>query len=530
MDPIWLLVALAGGFVARQLHLPPLVGFLVAGFVLHALGEQGGEMLQAISDFGVSLLLFTIGLKLRPVDLVATEVWATALVHMLLFGLVCAGLVVLAGFSGLSQFAGLDPAAAALVGFALSFSSTVFAVKILEDRGELKTRHGQVAIGILIIQDLVAVGFIMATHQSLPSPWALALFGLLLLRPLLRQLLQQSGHGELLVLFGIVLAIGGGALFELTGLKSGLGALVFGMLLSTYPRSAELSGALMSHKDLFLIGFFLSIGISGLPDLATILTITVLVIVLLPVKMALFIWLMTRFRLRLRAAFLAMLSLASFSEFGLIVVAEASGAGWLGAEWLVNIAIALSISFIVAALLNAKVHALFPRIESRLESLESPDFLPGDEVAGCGDARILVVGLGRVGRGAYHAMRETHGDVVLGVDADRQRIDRLTNLGYRVITGDAEALDFWKRMMAGRVEMILLALPKNQDALVAVSLLRKLDYQGMIGAVAKHEDERAELEAAGIQAAFNYYAEVGKGFANHVNQMAERTGPGGQPV
>ena len=519
MDPLWLLIALTCGFVAQQFRLPPLVGFLAAGFVLHALGEQGGEFLDTVADLGITLLLFTIGLKLRLRDLMSLEVWGTATAHMLLITVSVGSLSLLLGFFGLALFLGISPVAAATIGFALSFSSTVFAVKILEERGELKARHGQVAIGVLIIQDLIAVVFLMAANQSLPSLWALGLLLLPLFRPVLNMAIERSGYGEVLVLFGLAVAVVGGELFDAVGMKEGLGALVFGVLLSSHPKSVELSRSLMSFKDLFLLGFFLSIGLNGLPELPALLAIVGLVAVLLPCKMLLFVWLMTRFRLRIRSAFLAMLGLASFSEFGLIVAAEGARVGWLDNEWLVNIAIALALSFVIASLLNARAHDLYTRVAGGISRFESPICLPGDEVSGCGTARVLIVGMGRVGRGAFDAMRELHGDDVLGIDADRVKTARLVRQGFNVVTGDAEEFEFWRRMTAANVELVMLALPKHEDSLLAAKLLNKVGYRGVIGAVAKHEDERVALEAAGIHATFNYYSEVGKGFAAHVTQI-----------
>jgi len=84
MDPIWITIAFVLGFGARQLGLPPLVGFLVAGFVLKAMGAQGGELLEGVAEVGVTLLLFSIGLKLRIPTLLKPEVWAVASVHMLI--------------------------------------------------------------------------------------------------------------------------------------------------------------------------------------------------------------------------------------------------------------------------------------------------------------------------------------------------------------------------------------------------------------------------------------------------------------
>jgi len=120
MDPLWIFIAFLFGFAVKQVGLPPLIGFLAAGFVLNIFGVEGGETLDRIADFGVLLLLFSIGLKLNIKSLLRPVV---------VFG---AGFFALS-LTGLSLFAGLSLSTSFLIAFALSFSSTVFAVKILEE-------------------------------------------------------------------------------------------------------------------------------------------------------------------------------------------------------------------------------------------------------------------------------------------------------------------------------------------------------------------------------------------------------------
>ena len=136
---------------------------------------------------------------------------------------------------GLGMISDLSLQSALLIGFALSFSSTVFAVKVFEARGEMGAVHGRIAIGLLIVQDIFAVVFIAASSAKIPSVWALLLFGLIPLRPLLLRILEQVGHGELLVLMGWILPLGGAVLFESVGVKADLGALVLGVVLLTRP-------------------------------------------------------------------------------------------------------------------------------------------------------------------------------------------------------------------------------------------------------------------------------------------------------
>ena len=312
MDPLWISVAFLFGFAVRQVGLPPLVGFLMAGFALNAMGIEAGPMLENIADMGVTLLLFSIGLKLRIKSLLKPEVWAGASIHMmitvLLFGAAMFGL----GIVGMSLFSPLNFKLALLVAFALSFSSTVFAVKVLEERAEMASFHGRVAIGILIMQDLLAVIFLTASTGKLPSLWAiLAVPGLFLIRPILMRLMDRSGHGELMILCGFLMALVFGAgLFELVGLKADLGALFIGIMLAPHAKASEMAKHLLGFKDFFLIGFFLSIGLSGVPTLET-FGVALLLVAVMPFKIALFFVLLTRFRLGARTAVLASLSVAN---------------------------------------------------------------------------------------------------------------------------------------------------------------------------------------------------------------------------
>jgi glutathione-regulated potassium-efflux system ancillary protein KefC len=529
MDPIWLLVAVSFGLLARQFRLPPLVGFLAAGFALNAMDVAGGAVLDYAADLGVLLLLFTIGLKLDLRSLLVPAIFGGGAIHMALTVIVGGGLFAVIGLGGLGLFDLMDWREIAIIAFALSFSSTVFGVKILEERGEIRARHAMVTIGILIIQDLLAVVFLIFASDGLPSIWALGLLALPLLRPALTRMLVVAGHGEVLVLFGLAAAMLGAELFDLISMKRGVGALVFGVMLSRHEKSAELAKALMGFKDFFLVGFFLSIGLIGFPSLAGLAIIALLIGILLPLKMLLFFLLLTRFRLRARTAFLTMLSLASFSEFGLIVVFEAVEVGWISEAWLVKIAIAVAVSFVLASLINLRAHEWYAKFENFLCRFQTDRRLPDDEPADIGVSEILIVGMGRVGRGAYRAMRDIYGDKVCGADSDNKKIHNLQNKGFNVISGDAEDVDFWRSVTrSGNLKLIMLAVAKHSDIMVAVRLLKSLDYNGQLGAIAKFEEDRVELEKAGVHAAFNYYTEVGTGFADHM-QRELRIGQSGLP-
>ncbi|MFQ5754770.1 MAG: cation:proton antiporter [Acidiferrobacterales bacterium] len=516
MEPIWLAIAFVLGLGARQLGLPSLVGFLLAGFVLSAVGVESGEFIREIADAGVTLLLFTIGLKLRVQTLLRPHVWAVATAHMAATVALFAGLLFALAAAGIALTGKLDLTLALLIGFALSFSSTVFAVKLLEEKGEMASLHGRIAIGILIMQDLIAVIFLAVSAGKLPSPWALALLALIPLRGVLTGIMARSGHGELLILYGLLLALGGAAVFESVGIKGDLGALILGVLLAGHPKASQLAKTLLGFKDLFLIGFFLNIGLSGALSLHA-LGIAALLVLLLPLKVLLYFFLLARSNVRARTSLLASLSLANYSEFGLIVGAIAVANGWFTSDWLVIIALALSISFILASPLNTAAHAIYAHYADRLRRFETPTRLPEEQPFDTGDAEIVICGMGRVGSGAYDCVRRLYGDIVTGVDTDPDVVREQAQAGRNVIQGDATDPDLWERgQPGGKIRLVMLAIPNHSENLYIAKTLARSSYRGQLTATAKHADQVRELEQEGVHAAFDIYAEAGAGFAEDV--------------
>ena len=511
MDYIWIAIAFSFGFIIKQFGLPPLIGYLAAGFALNAMGLQANDTIDALSNIGILLLLFTVGLKIHFKSLLRPAVWAGASGHMLAIVLLTTINSLVLAYLGLQYFDGLDWRAAALIAFAVSFSSTVCAVKMLEERGELRSNHGQVAIGILIIQDIAAVLFVVLTSDTTPSLWALGLLALPLAKPILNRLIDRCGHGEMLTLAGFFLAFGAGELFALTGLKAYLGALVFGMLLSNHAKASELADTLLGFKDIFLIGFFLSIGFTALPTV-DMLFAALIMAVALPIKAAMFFVWLTRLQLRSRSAFLAALSLANYSEFGLIVASFSVAGGLLAKEWLVIMALAVSISFVFSSVLNSRAHRLYCCYSQFIKRFERSG-LGHPEAHLTADKTVIVIGMGRVGVGAYEALLSDPEQSVCGIELDKARAEQHKIDGRVVIAADAADPDFWADADLGKVELVMLAMPSYQDILATVNQLHEAGYRGKTAGIAKYPDQQEALLAAGVDEVFNLYAEAGAGFA-----------------
>lgn len=507
---IWLSFAFALGLGVRLIGMPPLVGYLAAGFILSAMGHESNVILKEVSHAGVLLLLFSVGLKLRLKSLVRIEVLAGSLLHML----ITVGLLYLILVYGLK----MDPQISLMIGIILSFSSTVVAAKVLESKRELRAFHGRVAIGILIMQDLVAVAVLSIGNGVAPSPWAVALLGLILMRPLFHRLLDISGHGELVILFGLLAALAiGGHGFEYFGLSSELGALLLGIMLSSHKRAVELSDSIWGLKEILLVGFFLQIGLFGHPTLEM-LQQAFLINFLVPLKALLFFFILVMLRLRARTAFLSSLTLATYSEFGLIVASIGVSNGLLSSEWMVMLAVAVALSFAVSAPLNRYAHEIYSLFEKFLYRFESVKRHPDDEPITIGNSHIMIMGMGRVGTGAYDLMVKQH-ERVIGLDSDPIKVEQHRQKGRRVLYADAEDSGLWSNIQLGGVHTVMLAMPEINAKVLACKQLRKIGFEGTITSTVVFDDEIQQLKDAGANTVYNYYDGVGTSFA--LNTLAQ---------
>ena len=525
MDPLWIIFAFGFGFTVKQIGLPPLVGFLIAGFALNLFGVQSTENLVHIADFGVLLLLFTIGLKLKIKNLLHPEIWAGSSIHMLVSTLFFGLLILVLSYLGFSKFANLDASTSFLIAFALSFSSTIFAVKILEETGSMKTAQGRIAIGILVMQDIFAVVFLTISSGKTHSVWAFALLLLLLVPKLIENrkfsfILNKTGHGELLILLGVLLPMAGAALFESVGLKPDLGALVLGMLFAGHERAEELAKTMMGFKDLFLVGFFLTIGLSGTPSLEA-FSIAILLALFIPIKVGLFFAIFTRFKLRARTSALTSFSLANYSEFGLIVGAAGVAKGWITTEWLVIFAVSLSITMIMASPLNMKAQPIYAKFQKYLLRFETETRLSEDEPIVFAQEEVIVFGMGRTGSEVYRVMAEKYGKNVLGIDISLEVIEKQQAIGNNVLQGDVTDLNFWQRInMSVNLPLVILVTPSHATHMSVIKQLNLIHCNIKVAAISRYDDEMKELNDAGVDVVFNLYEEAGFGFADHTyNQI-----------
>ena len=521
---IYLLAVVVLGFAATLLRLPPLVGFLAAGFVLGASDLPNLDFVQTLGDLGVAVLLFTIGLKLDPRVLARREVAGTAAIALVLLTTLSAALVVPLLLVGLWVDT-VTPAGAVALCFALSFSSTVVVVKLLEDRDDAASLYGRIAIGVLVAQDIAAVAYMTFSSEEPPSPWALSLVALWPASGLFGKVLNRIDHREMRTLFGMSMALlPGYLLFDILGLDGDLGALIMGALLASHPAAKELSSALFTIKELLLVGFFLAIGMDGVPG-AGAFVLAAALLLLLPVRALVYAVVVRLMRMRRRTSVMTGLAMTAYSEFALIVVSVAVRQKLLGGGWTAAVSLALALSFIVSSIVNRRPAGLVRRMTGRIPHRPSSTLHPEERPLNLLGVRTVVFGIGRVGRATYNRLYADGETGVLGIDNDASKVETLAKQGYNILEADATDQEFWDRLDAVHATKAVLAMSEPGANVRVLEWLNRSSFEGRVIAVAAFDDEAETMRRAGVDAVINMYDGLGDALAQAVEALPAGTAP-----
>ncbi len=509
MEILFIAIAFIIGFLFYKIGLPPLLGFLAGGFVLSVYGYQSTHALEEIAHSGVIFLLFTLGLKIRLKNFLQPEVAVSGLLQIAVSVLLLMGLFTVIGIN-----AGFTTSQTILLGILLGVASTVIAAKGLEEKGELDSYHGRLAIGILVMEDIILIGILAFTGLKAPSPWALALLLLPLLKPVLVRVLRLIKNDELLLLYGVLMAFGGAALFEFVGLGGELGAFCFGVLHAGEEKAGDVSKKLWSLREAFLTVFFLKIGLTGLPSWADLWYALALVIIL-PFRVAVFFGILSIFRLRARTSFLTATSLASFSEFAIITGAVAVTVGILPPSMLITLTTIVAVSFLFGAPVNAKANQLFNKLEPILTRFESKRSRSDAEPVNIGIANYLIVGMGRAGTSSYDYFQE-RGLKVVGFDTDPNVLSSHRAKKRRVLYGDANSKLLWQNLDISKLQGVVVTTPEEEAKMSVVEALRARGFQGHISVMVDSESQATQLKNIGVNTICSPLVQAGVELAEKV--------------
>ena len=497
---LWLAVAFLTGYICKSISVPVIVGYIFAGFFLKSVGlNTGSEILSIPAEIGVELLLFSIGLKIRPRFLLNKSLFVVFLIHS----------IVILGIYLLLMDLNLPLEAKVSVCLALTLSSTIIASKALEGRNEATTFHGRLSLVFLIFQDLL----LMLIYSS-NSTFSLSLFALLILVPavpLTRWFINKIQDNNELELLAVILMIMllGAALFKYAGLTGEIGALIIGVLFSSYARAEELSAKIWSLREILLLTFFLALGMNleiNLPILLSALSI----LAFLTVKAVILFGLLLAFRLRAYTAFLIAVSLSTYSEFAVIIITDLYDFGIVGQTEFSSIILSVCLSFVLGAILNKNAHELYEHFEKYLLIFESEKHHPDEQPHTCGGADVMVLGMGRIGFPIFESLRENNIKVV-GFDADTERVKSHLRSGIRVTFADAEDPGFWSALRFGRLKTIILALPEFTAQTFCVQQARKYGFKGKIIVPTRSQGDPELLKSLGADEIYDAYQAAGIG-------------------
>jgi Kef-type K+ transport system membrane component KefB/Trk K+ transport system NAD-binding subunit len=518
----WLLLgAAAVGLLGAALRQPVIVSFIAVGIAVAAFFRSSPEtasQVRFLGELGVALLLFLVGLKLdwRLVKTLGPVALATGLGQVIF----TAGV----GFPiGLAL--GLDWLTSLYVAVALTFSSTIIVVKLLSDKRELETLHGRIALGFLIVQDIVVViamvvlstigigaaqveggtAKLLSAGASLLGVVAiLTLFVRYLADPLMARLARTP---ELLVIAAIGWAATAAAIGDMVGLGKELGGLAAGVSIGSTPYRDLVSARLTALRDFLLLFFFLSIGatldLSTLgQDVTRAVVFSLFVLIGNPLIVLL---IMAWMGYRARTGFLAGLTVAQISEFSLVFIAMGLTLGHVNQSAVGLVTLVGLVTIALSVYMITYSQQLYAWCRPLLQPF---DFGTWRETAaendeGSSTVDVIIFGLGRFGSQLLRRLEDA-GYSVLGVDLDPEAIKRFSREGYQVRYGDVTEQDFWAELPLAHARWVILSVPYGTILLTEtdprsglLTAIRTHRFGGRVAIAARTDQEARRLQEGG---------------------------------
>ncbi|HXA38292.1 MAG TPA: monovalent cation:proton antiporter-2 (CPA2) family protein [Phenylobacterium sp.] len=489
------MVYLAAGVVsvpiAKRLGLGSVLGYLIAGvlvgpFALDLVGPEG-DILN-FAEFGVVILLFLIGLEVRPALL-----WR---MRTAIFGVGTAQLLATAALVGAGSLAfGLDWRLGLATGLILALSSTAIVLQSLEEKGTRQGPVGEASFGVLLFQDLAVIPLFALLPLLAPAGgpaagpahdtnlvgalpmWArvaaqlaavaaVAVGGRYLTRPIFR-FIAAARLREIFTASALLAVVAVAALMELVGLSPALGAFLAGVVLAESEFRRELETDIEPFRGLLLGLFFITVG-AGL-DLGLVLkhplTIAAAVGGLIVLKTVAMYICGRLFRTPSSVALTTAVGLAQGGEFAFVLLGFAVGVHVMDAQLARLLTAVVAVSMAATPLVTAAYEKL---VLTRLEERPEPENLPFDE----GDPDVIVAGFGRFGQIATRLLLANNFKVVL-LESSIEQIEILRRFGWRVHYGDASRIDLLRSAGADKARLLLVAIDDRDKAVEMVAAARQ---------------------------------------------------------
>lgn len=497
--------------LARRAGLGAVLGYLAAGvligpWVLGLIDDV--DAILHFSELGVVLLLFIIGLELKPSRLwvLRRVVFLTGSLQILITSLLLWPLA--AWWSG-------SWGTGALVAVVLSLSSTAMGLQIMAEKRQLGMPHGRQAFGILLMQDIAVIpllalipllsvdplveaettaSLLLGALQATTVIAGLILAGRYLLRPMLRAV-AATAVPEVFVAMALLVVLGTAVLVDQAGMSMALGAFLAGVLLADSEYRHEIEAAIDPFKGLLLGLFFIAVGMAidfgGVMEAPG--TVLAVVAVLMGVKFVALLIIGWIARLDRASTVSLALALPQAGEFGFILFSVALAEGVMPAGQVDRLIVAVTISMAITPLLYVVNERLIqPRLGGKRQERE-PDRIPDDH----GAPRVIIAGFGRVGQIVARNLSML-GIHFTALDNNPEHVEFVRKFGHRIFYGDANRLDVLRAAGAAEARLFILTISDPERSITTAQMVRR-HFPGLkILARARNRDHAMALMALGV--------------------------------
>jgi Kef-type K+ transport system membrane component KefB len=555
-----ILAATLLGLIAHWLKQPILLGYLIAGALigpqlgfnlLHGEPAEAKESIEIISEMGLILLLFIIGLELNIKETLAAgrQLLVAGFGQFILCVALGCGVFALCGL-GLSG----RNAEGLYLAIMCALSSTAIVVKLLYDKGELDTLPGRLTLGILVIQDVYAI-FVLALQPNFANPSVgpilkalggtagLLVTGFLVSRYVLKHVFNSIAKNPEMVLAvsvgwcAAVAAVAGGM-----GLSKEMGALVAGLSIAAFPYSIHVTAKTLPLRDFFLTLFFVSLGMKiSAPSWAMLLPVLGIVAFVLFSRFASIYPLVVATGGGRRAAFVASLNLAQISEFSLVIATLGVSYGHIAPRAVDITLYAMAVMAVLSSYLIRYSHPLYLASEKFI--LRKPARTAQTTTAAAaarhhpGSPSIVLLGYHRGARALVDALAKSRPDLLkelLVIDFNPVSLDELRSRGVPGLFGDISSMETLKHAHIHSAAYILSTIPdmllKGVDNATLVRMCKALAPNASVIATADDANHEQRLRNEGAAATIRPYDLMGATLAQSLTTALPESHPHATPV
>ena len=517
---ITIIVSLAAflAIIFRLIKQPPILAYILAGIIISKIGLASAgtaETIHTLSDIGIVLLLFMLGLELKIDDL--KSVGKVAIIAGI-------GQIIFTSFFGylLSFTLGFNPIASLYIAIALTFSSTIIIVKLLSDKKHLKSLYGRISVGFLLVQDFVAIfALIILSGFNTVDGYSISLFDFLfvLLKGLLifalviylsksffPAVFRKIPHSsETLFLFSLAWAFAISYLVSspLIGFSIEIGGFLAGIAIANSAESFQIVAKIKSLRDFFITIFFVNLGatltfgnIAGIWLPALIFSLFVLIgnplIVLI---------IMGLLGYKKRTSFLAGLTVAQISEFSLIIIVLGNKIGHLPDEVVSLITIVGVLTFTLSTYMILNGNTLYRKLSNYLSVFErkkskNKELVTTKDGIDSVENHVILVGIDQMGESILEALEEIGRDVVV-IDFDLKALGKLSEKRAHGLYGDIADLEIQQKAKIDSASLVISTIPELQDNLTLLKELQQENRKAKIVAMALDAKDARALYKAG---------------------------------